>query len=97
MLNLHLPDAAQRLTIWRNSIPEKAPVAQDVEPGLKALADNLELSGSAIKSAALQAAYFAASEGSPITLRHLVKACEKELAKLGKSLSAHVKQSLSYL
>jgi len=47
-------------------VPEKAP---DLD--LRLLADNLEFSGSVIKSAALQAAHFAASENAQISMTHM--------------------------
>ena len=48
------------------------------------LAGSLEISGSVIKSAALQAAYFAADEGCAIGMRQIVRAVRIELGKAGK-------------
>jgi len=83
MVNIHMPSPAQRLELWRNSIPERALLSPDVD--LRLLADNLEFSGSIIKSAALQAAYFAASENTQISMSHITRAVRRELQKLGKS------------
>jgi len=83
MVNIHMPSPAQRLKLWQNSIPERAPLSPDVD--LRLLADSLEFSGSIIKSAALQAAYFAASENTQISMSHITRAVRRELQKLGKS------------
>lgn len=81
MINIHMPKADQRLAIWTRCIPTNAPLADDVD--LKLLANSLEFSGSVIRSAALQAAYFAAGDGSAIGMSHLVRAVRLELQKLG--------------
>lgn len=83
MINIHMPSPAQRLELWRRAIPEGAPLAPDAD--LRLFADNLEFSGSVIKSAVLQAAFFAADENSSIGMRHIASAARHELQKLGKS------------
>jgi SpoVK/Ycf46/Vps4 family AAA+-type ATPase len=83
MISIHMPSPAQRLELWRNYIPPQAPLSSDVD--LQMLADNLEFSGSVIKSAALQAAYFAADEQTKIGMAHIARAIRRELQKLGKS------------
>jgi SpoVK/Ycf46/Vps4 family AAA+-type ATPase len=83
MINIHMPSASQRLEIWKKCLPPKAPLSDDVD--LKLLADNLEFSGSVIRSAALQAAYFAAGENTSISMIHLARAVRLELWKLGMS------------
>jgi SpoVK/Ycf46/Vps4 family AAA+-type ATPase len=83
MINIHMPKADQRLAIWERCIPSNAPLADDVD--LKLLADSLEFSGSVIRSAALQSAYFAAGDNAVISMSHLVRAVRLELQKLGMS------------
>jgi ATP-dependent 26S proteasome regulatory subunit len=83
MIRIHMPSPAQRLELWQSYIPPQAPLSADVD--LQMLADNLEFSGSVIKSAALQAAYFAADEQTKIGMTHLARAIRRELQKLGKS------------
>lgn len=83
MINIHMPGPAQRLQMWRGMVPAAAPLAADVD--LEALAGGLEFSGSVIKSASVQAAYFAAAGGGEITMRHYIRAVRMELQKLGKS------------
>jgi hypothetical protein len=83
MINIHMPSPEQRLELWRGAIPAAAPLSPDVD--LNMLAEHLELSGSVIKSAALQAAYFAADENAAIGMGQLARAVRRELQKLGKS------------
>ena len=83
MINIKMPNEEQRLALWKQYIPPNAPIEDDVNLGL--LARNLELSGSVIKAAAIQSAYFAATDNSPINMMHLTSALRLELQKLGKS------------
>jgi hypothetical protein len=76
------PDAAMRAALWRRAFPERAPLDPDLD--LEMLAEGLELTGGSIQNAALRAAYLAASDSSPIGLRHVVYACRRELLKLGQ-------------
>jgi AAA+ superfamily predicted ATPase len=82
MISIQMPSPAQRLELWRNAIPPQAPLSADVD--LPLLAENLEFSGSVIKSAALQAAYFAADENAQMSMAHIARAVRRELQKLGK-------------
>ncbi|MCL2399591.1 MAG: ATP-binding protein [Defluviitaleaceae bacterium] len=92
MVNIHMPSSSQRLEIWKRCIPPRAPIADDVD--LKILADNLEFSGSVIRSAALQAAYFAAGECTAICMKHFAKAVHLELQKLGMTEPLFLKSYL---
>ena len=83
MINIHMPSPAQRLQLWHNYLPEQAPLSPELD--LKPFAENLELSGSVIKSAALQAAFYAADEGGRIGMPQIARAVRQELLKLGKS------------
>lgn len=82
MIRFSLPDEATRRTLWEKAIPKEAPLAEDVD--LSVLAHFFELSGSAIKEIALNAAYMAAAEGGSIENRHLAEALRLNYAKLGK-------------
>lgn len=83
MINIHMPSGPQRLTLWQKAFAKDAPLDGDIDFDL--LADSLEISGSVIKSAALQAAYFAAAQSRPIGMNHLVLALRAELVKTGKT------------
>lgn len=82
MINIHMPSEAQRLQLWRSAFPQDAPLDSEID--FEMLAGSLEISGSVIKSAALQAAYFAADEGCAIGMRQIVRAVRIELSKAGK-------------
>jgi len=77
-----VPDASLRRRLWTASLPADAPL--DARSDLETVADRFELAGGAIRTAALNAAYEAAAEGTPIGLRHLVRASVLELAKSGR-------------
>jgi hypothetical protein len=78
-----MPYPEERLRLWEGCIPAEAPLAADVDFPL--LAEQLEFTGSTIKSAVRAAAYLAAADGGEIGMSHLVKAAREELAKQGKS------------
>lgn len=75
-----MPDARSRRTLWERSLA-RAP-RHDVDVTL--LADRLPLSGGAIQSAALAAAFRAAADGRAIGTLDLMRAARDELAKLGR-------------
>jgi hypothetical protein len=77
-----VPDVALRRELWRRSVPERAPVADEAAFGV--IAERFELAGGAIRTAALNAAFAAAQDGRAIELDHLVLATVRELIKVGK-------------
>jgi AAA+ superfamily predicted ATPase len=79
------PDEASRSAIWRRIWPAGLPLAEDVD--LNLLAARFKLAGGNIKNVALAAAFFAAEEGRPVRMRHLLRAVRREYQKLGKTLS----------
>ena len=73
------PDRESRLKIWRNHLPEAAPLAEDVD--LEALADRFEMSGGYIKNAILVALASAVHEDGDqprIAQRHLETAARHQ-------------------
>ncbi len=73
------PDAAMREEIYRRTLPDQAPVAEDIDWAF--LAEKFELSGGHIKNIVLSAAFLAALEGEPIGMSHLLRAAVGELKK----------------
>jgi SpoVK/Ycf46/Vps4 family AAA+-type ATPase len=63
------PDLGSRELMWKKLIPSKAPLADDVD--FHALASEFHFTGGLIRSAVLKAAYSAAADGLPITMKHL--------------------------
>ena len=75
-----MPSPAERLAIWRRALA-RAPL-DDVD--LDFVAERFELSGGAIRNAALTTAFLAASEGGRVRMGHLVRGLASELTKLGR-------------
>jgi hypothetical protein len=78
-----VPDARLRRTLWQRSIPGTAPLADEAD--LVTVAEQFELAGGAIRTAALNAAYAAAADTGSIGLPHLVRASVRELSKAGRT------------
>jgi SpoVK/Ycf46/Vps4 family AAA+-type ATPase len=76
------PGPEERAAIWELNLPRGAPRGDDVD--LTWLAERFELTGAAIRNAAVAAAFAAAAEASPITMTALVRGVAKEYVKLGR-------------
>jgi hypothetical protein len=77
------PNVGDRERIWRRLLPETVP--QD-HLDLGFLARQFSLTGGNIKNCVLTAAFQAAAEDSPITMRHVVMAIARELQKTEQPL-----------
>ncbi|MBE7002743.1 MAG: ATP-binding protein [Ruminococcaceae bacterium] len=73
------PEPPAREAIYRGMLPADAPVSEDID--WQFLAEKFELSGGHIKNIVLSAAFMAAGEGAPISMRHLLRAAVTELKK----------------
>jgi SpoVK/Ycf46/Vps4 family AAA+-type ATPase len=82
VIDFPFPEVADRRRIWERVLPPAAPVGDDVD--LDFLAARFKLSGGAIRNCSLGAAFSAADEGTPIEMRHLVRAVAQEYAKQGR-------------
>jgi hypothetical protein len=81
LVDFPFPTAASRLRIWQRAIPDDAPVAGIDFPALA----RMELAGGNIRSIALNAAFLAAADGRVITMEHLRRAADRELAKIDQA------------
>ena len=79
------PEEDERYEIWRRSLPERAPRADDVD--VAHLARGFKLTGGHIRNCALTAAFLAASDGEPISRRHVLHGIRREYEKVGKLVS----------
>lgn len=77
---MHLPDAEIRKRLWEKVFPQELP-KEAIDYTI--IAENGEMSGSSIKSAALQAAYRAAWEKRPVSRMDIVDAIDGEYKKNG--------------
>ncbi len=80
------PNVDEREHLWRLALQDASdvegrPVAGQLD--WARLAHDLDLTGAAIKSAAVAAAFLACDEGGPIAERHVLAAARRELAKQG--------------
>lgn len=84
VVHFPFPDASQRMAIWQRIFPPQTPT-QNLD--LEKLAQ-LNVAGGNIRNIALTAAFLAAEEESPVTMRHLLQAARSEYLKIEKTLTA---------
>lgn len=77
------PDQQQRELIWRGVFPAATPVEQIDYAKLA----RLSMSGGNIRNIALNAAFLAADEGTPVRMKHLLQAAHGEAAKRDRPLT----------
>lgn len=80
VINFRMPDANERIKIWELAIPAECPT-ENLD--FKYLGENFEFSGSNIKTVVLNAAFMAASENKPLSMRHLLYCIRGEYRKQG--------------
>lgn len=75
-----MPTESDRRRIWDGVFPASA--ARDADVDVDALARDHELSGGSIADAAIEAAFLAAADGTPIGMRHLGTAIRSAMARV---------------
>ena len=80
-IHFPMPGPDERHRIWERIWPSQTRVSADVDTG--ELARRYALSGGNIRNIALASAFLAASDGSPVTRRHVLHAVRREYQKLG--------------
>ena len=81
MIPVDKPSEEERISLWKSVFPEGTPIDKDVN--FEGYAKALELSGAEIKSAALRAAYVAASENRAVSHMDIALAIDEEYKKTG--------------
>ncbi len=76
------PDAANRQEIWRTHFPHEAPVGEGID--YEFLSQQIQIAGGNIKNIVLNAAFFAAENGSVINMEHILHGTRREFEKIGK-------------
>ncbi|HEY8737773.1 MAG TPA: ATP-binding protein [Candidatus Dormibacteraeota bacterium] len=76
------PEAEYRLSLWERSLGPSVPRANDLD--LEFLAEAFKVSGGGIRNIVVAAAYMAAEDDRPISMRDLVRATQREYLKLGR-------------
>ena len=79
VVHFPFPNPEMRENIYRRMLPDAAPVSDDID--WKFLGEKFELSGGHIKNIVLAAAFMAAEEGEPISMRQLLRAAVTEMRK----------------
>jgi SpoVK/Ycf46/Vps4 family AAA+-type ATPase len=82
-----LPDARLRERLWRKAFSRRTPIQDRIDYGL--LGRQFTLAGGDIRSAALDAAFLAASDGGVITMPHILRAVTRQMLKQGKLPGRH--------
>jgi hypothetical protein len=93
IVDFPLPEEEDRRRLWALHLRPTLPQAGDSD--LEFLAHAFKLSGGNIRNICLAAAYFAAAHDTPVTMRDLVRATEREYQKLGRM--THADEFGSYL
>ncbi len=86
VVDFPFPNYDQRAEIWRRVFPNETPVAGlDVAKLAK-----LNVAGGSIRNIALNAAFHAAEQSTPVRMNHLMQAVQREFEKLEKPLTETV-------
>jgi SpoVK/Ycf46/Vps4 family AAA+-type ATPase len=80
-----MPDADERMRLWRTTVPASAPISADVD--FRRLADAFVMTGGYIRNAVLRAAFVAADQNSAIVGEHLERAARLEYEAMGRVVS----------
>lgn len=73
------PDVPTRRRLWEKMLDTDAPVEENID--LDFLSENFKIAGGSIKNCAVHAAFLAAAENKPISMRHIVRSLVIELRK----------------
>ena len=85
VIDFPMPDEDDRRRIWVATIPSALPMADDVD--LEFLSRQFKIAGGNIRNVVLAAAFLAASEGTTVGMRHMVRGIRREYQKLGRMVT----------
>lgn len=85
VIDFPFPTPPERKTLWRKAFPAQVPLADDID--FELLAQKAVLPGGSIQMVALSAAFRAAAEDLPVSMRHILAWVEREYEKYGKLFS----------
>jgi SpoVK/Ycf46/Vps4 family AAA+-type ATPase len=77
-----MPDESHRYRIWKQHLPQSAPVAADID--FDFLSRRVNLAGGNIKSVVVNAAFLAAENSGVIQMKHFLRAVRREYEKIGR-------------
>lgn len=79
VVSFPFPDIPTRKRLWEKMLDTGAPVDENID--YEFLAENFKIAGGNIKNCAVHAAFLAAAEGVPISMKHLVSSVVTEQRK----------------
>lgn len=82
IIEFPLPDARLRERLWRKAFARETPLGEGIDFAF--LGRQFALTGGDIRSAALDAAFLAASDGRRVTMPHIVRAVSRQMLKQGQ-------------
>ncbi len=85
VIDFPMPDEDDRRKIWTTTMPATMPVDPDVD--VVFLARQFKIAGGNIRNIVLAGAFMAASEGSAVAMRHLIRGVRREYQKLGRMVT----------
>jgi AAA+ superfamily predicted ATPase len=85
VIEFPMPTPQGRLQLWERAFPPDTPRGPDLD--LDHLARQFAIAGGSIVNSAINACILAAREGSPVCMRHAVRAVAQEMVKMGKQVS----------
>ncbi|AZM57954.1 AAA family ATPase [Streptomyces sp. WAC 01529] len=83
VVDFPFPDVEQRVTLWRTCLAG-TPHTPDLDAEITACAEEFELAGGGIRSAAVTAAYLAAGRGGPVSGADVRAGARREYRKMGR-------------
>ena len=95
VLEFPKPDAQQRHKLWKHILKELvgAQIAAALDQDIRLLSEMLEITGAQIKMAILSALFMARRQRQDITIVHLLRGLERELAKEGRGPGRQVMET----
>lgn len=82
VIDFPFPEEDDRKRIWKTLFPPELPREEDLDFVL--LADRFKLAGGNIRNIIVNAAYLAAADGQPVSMKHLLHGVRRELQKMGR-------------
>jgi SpoVK/Ycf46/Vps4 family AAA+-type ATPase len=79
VISFPFPDVRTRKLLWEKMLDTGAPISDDVD--LDFLAKSFKLAGGNIKNCAVHAAFLAAAEDKPVSMKHLISSIVSEQRK----------------
>jgi SpoVK/Ycf46/Vps4 family AAA+-type ATPase len=85
LVDFPAPDESMRYLIWKKMLTGDAPLGEDLD--LEYLSKQFNITGGNIKNVVINSAFLAAAQSESISMKHLVLAVKRELAKMGRIAS----------